>query len=112
MKYFRREDLILIFTLFFLSFTPWIFSSRQDLSEKIVRISIDGMIDREISLQIDSNFILETADGFNEVEIKNRVVSIKSANCPDKICMRRKISEVGESIACIPHGILIEVVNR
>ena len=44
------------------------------------------------------------------IEIKDGEVSVKEADCPDKICVNhKKISNVGESIICLPHKLVIEI---
>ena len=37
---------------------------------------------------------------------------MKDANCPDKICEgHQKISYKGETIVCLPHKVVIEIVT-
>ena len=35
---------------------------------------------------------------------------MKEANCPDKLCIHQgKISKNGETIVCLPHGLIVEI---
>ena len=45
--------------------------------------------------------------------IKNGKVSMIKADCPDKICVNHAaISKKGETIVCLPHKVVIEVVDQ
>ena len=59
-----------------------------------------------LSLNKDTVYKLE----HNTVVIKNGKVFVKSADCPDLICVKHKeISKSGESIVCLPNRVIIEV---
>lgn len=46
----------------------------------------------------------------NTVVIENGEAYIKSADCPNQICVKTgRISKAGEQIACIPNGVLVEI---
>ncbi len=106
-----RNDLILIGVLLIISLIPLI-PSPQSLVPNHAVIKIDGVIIRKLDLSIDETFTLETSGGKNIVEIKSGAVSVVEADCPDKICLRRgAIKNVGETIACVPHKLLIEIAG-
>ena len=51
-------------------------------------------------------------DKYNILVIKDGKASIKSASCPDQICVRQKgISKVGETITCLPNKTVIKIVG-
>ena len=51
-------------------------------------------------------------DKYNILVIKDCKASIKSASCPDQICVRqRSISKVGETITCLPNKTVIKIVG-
>ena len=51
-------------------------------------------------------------DKYNILVIKDGKASIKSASCPDQICVRqRSISKVGETITCLPNKTVIKIVG-
>ena len=83
-----------------------------DSGKNFALIKVDGTITRKIDLTAEETFTLEADGGKNVVEIKNGVVRVTEADCPDKICVRRgAIKKLGETIACVPHKILIEIVG-
>ena len=55
---------------------------------------------------------IEIGDG-NTCEIKDGKVSMISADCPDKLCVRsREISAVGESIVCLPNNVILKITGE
>lgn len=49
-------------------------------------------------------------EGVNVVEVKNKVVYVKSADCKNQICVNSKpISTVGSVIICAPHSFTVKV---
>ena len=105
-----RNDLILIAVLLIFSMTPLVIAF--DSEKKFVRIKIDGEIIRELDLTAEETFTIEADSGKNILEIKSGAVSVIAADCPDKICVKRgAIKNAGETIACVPHKILIEIAG-
>lgn len=111
-KYFKPMDiativvmLIMLVALLVLVFMP--------KGSKVV-IRVDGKIlyeyslmeDREILVQIDEN-------NYNVVVIENGEVYISKATCKNKVCVETgKISKVGETIACLPNKLIVEIVGN
>ena len=105
-----RNDLILIGVLLIFSLIPLVIAF--DSEKKFVRIKVDGLIIRKLDLSVDEIFTIETSGGKNIVKIKSGAVSVTAADCLDKICIRRgAIKNVGETIACVPHKLLIEIAG-
>ena len=79
----------------------------------MVRITVDGVVQGTYSLEKD-NEIAITGDGWtNNLVIKNGYADMTEADCPDKICVNHvKISQVGESIVCLPHKVVVEIVGE
>ena len=105
-----RNDLILIAVLLTFSLIPIAVSF--DSEKKFVLIKIDGVIIDELDLTEEKTFVIESEGGKNILEIKSGAVSVIEADCPDKICVRRgAIKNIGETIACVPHKLLIEIAG-
>lgn len=104
-------DIILIAILLLLSFLPITFI-RHNHAKK-ARISVDNKIYRVVDLDKNDSFRIETNYGENIVEVKDGAIFVKKANCHDKICVKTgNIKKTGEVIACLPHKILIEIVDE
>ena len=73
-----------------------------------VRVIIDGREDVYYSLDEDQQVTLN--DGTNTMQIKDGVVTMIQADCPDKLCMHQKpISKTDESIICLPNRVVLTV---
>ena len=85
----------------------------------VVTQSKDGFR-RVDELARDATFTVETngtgsgrdADGGeNVISISEGRVEVKSANCGNQVCVEHApISQAGEQIVCLPHGLVFEVV--
>ena len=79
------------------------------------RISRDGVLLEEINLdQVDAprSFVLEDESGSNTVTVEKGRICISAADCPDQICVKQGwISGGTAPIVCLPHKLMIEIVN-
>ena len=75
-------------------------------------VKIDGKETARYPLSVNTEVVIETGDnGKNTLVIENNKAFMKDANCPDKICEgHSKISYKGETIVCLPHKVVIEIV--
>ena len=103
-----RNDLILIGVLMIFSLTP--LAIAFDSGKNFALIKVDGVIIHELDLTEEKTFTIETGGGKNILEIKNGAIRVLEADCPDKICVKRgAIKNSNETIACVPHKLLIEI---
>ena len=103
-----RNDLILIFVLIIFSLIPLTMNS--DSAKKIAVIKIDSVIIRELDLTAEEIFTVNANGGKNVISVRNGAVSVIEGDCTDKICVQRgAIKNVSETIACVPHKLLIMI---
>lgn len=51
--------------------------------------------------------------GINTVRISGGTVEVASANCGNQVCVEHDpVSHAGEQIVCLPHGVVVEVVEH
>ncbi len=112
----KKLDIIIIVCMLILSITPnIIFAYRHNkhYDSTYATIKIDGKIDREINLSsdnVDNSFTINTQHGFNTISVKNGSISILDADCNDSVCIKQgEISNVGETVVCLPHKLIIEI---
>ncbi len=78
-----------------------------------VQIMVDGSLYEEVPLAQEQTITVENALGVNKVVISGGKVTVESADCPDKICVRQgSISKSGETIICLPHKLVVAVKGR
>lgn len=122
-KMIKPFDIILVILLMAISFVPIVvFSMTQekDVSEdaKIMAvISQDGEVIREITLTGHTENEQFTIKGkgkqYNIMEIENEKIRIQEDNSPDQIgVMMGWKGKPGETIICLPHKLLVEIVSE
>lgn len=75
-----------------------------------VTVTVDGELVKEMELNKDGEYCLQTDMGTNKIIVKDGFVSVEEADCPDKVCVKHKaISAEGETIICLPHRMVIEI---
>lgn len=56
---------------------------------------------------------LPEVTSYNLISVANGIVVVEAADCKDQICVRHKaISSKGESIICLPHRLVVEIVGN
>lgn len=79
-----------------------------------VRIVSDGEVLYTIDLAAaeDATLTIESSGHYNIVEIKDRQIRVKDADCPDKTCVRMGwLSSSSMPIVCLPHKLVIEFTD-
>lgn len=86
-------------------------ATREEGSYAVVTQS--GEETGRFSLKEDQEFRIELPSGeYNVLCIEAGKVYMKDADCPDQICVQhRAIANVGETIVCLPHKVVIQVVS-
>ena len=55
---------------------------------------------------------LEEGMSYNLISVTDGKVVVEAADCKDQICVRHKpVSSKGESIICLPHRLVVEIVS-
>jgi len=102
---------ILIVSLSMILFRTFTFKSYD---QKILKIYISNNFYQEIKFDKSTNKIFTvTSDlGWNKIEIKAGKVRILDSDCREKNCIDMGfIDNIGESIVCFPHRLLIKIAG-
>ena len=77
-----------------------------------VQVLVDGQVTKTFSLYEDTSYeITGTDGGVNLLRIQGGYAWLEDANCPDKLCVNMgRIGRNGQSIVCLPHKVVVEVV--
>ncbi|MGN1122931.1 MAG: NusG domain II-containing protein [Eubacterium sp.] len=83
-------------------------------SGEYVQIEVDGQVVESLPLDEDCEYDIKSDGGaVNTLVIKDGAAKMTQADCPDKICVNhRAISLSGESIICLPHKVVVSVVDE
>ena len=74
---------------------------------------MNGILTAEYRLDRDITVDIETEGGVNRLVIRGGEAYVEYADCPDGICSAHSpISRMGESIACLPHRVIITVSEK
>ncbi|MCR4718021.1 MAG: NusG domain II-containing protein [Firmicutes bacterium] len=106
----KKRDFIFIFAVLILAAAMFFIINPRSDNADTVRITVDGKLFCEKPLsencEIDIN-------GTNTAVIENGYVYMKSATCPDKLCIHQgKACDGSKKIICLPNKVVIEVVKN
>lgn len=106
----KKRDYIFLIAMLLLGGILWFVFRPADAGEQsVVRITVDGQVYGEYPLDEDREIpVYDT----NVCVIKNGTVCMKSADCPDQICVNTKpIHSRAASIICLPNKVSVEIVG-
>lgn len=109
----KKKDLILICSVLVLAAAFWLVPRAVGLfgnsKEQKLRITVSGEEYGTYSLEEDQ--VIKVGDT-NVCEIKDKKVSMISADCPDQLCVhQRTIQLQGETIVCLPNKVVLEIMG-
>lgn len=111
----KKRDIIVILLILFLSLFMAFFAKKLKSNEdgSYLRIELNGKEYGRYPLNKDKTFKIKIGeDEYNVVEIKNKEVRMKEANCRDLLCTHMpSIKKVGETIVCLPHRLILEIIS-
>ena len=110
---FGKKDIVFLVTISILSMLIYgmILSTTKSGGE--IKITIDGKAFGIYELNEDQTIPI-TIDGgvANTVVIQNGKASMQSATCPDGLCKKQgQISRQKQTIVCLPHKVVVEVIS-
>lgn len=116
MKSLKKLDIIIIVSLLILSFMPSIIFSKsisENYNSTYASIKVNGKFYDNIPLSSfkgEKTFTIKSTYGTNDVLVKDNTIKIIKANCKDELCIKQgEMSNVGESIICLPNELIIEI---
>lgn len=111
MKRKLRNDVILIAALLLIAAAVWgVFRLARRTGDS-VSVTVDGKLFGRYSLHEDAEITIPSADGhFNKLVISNGSARIESADCPDKLCVKRGfVKNAGQTVICLPHRVVVTI---
>ena len=78
-----------------------------------IQITLDGVIYGTYALSKDQTIEVKNGDFYNKVRIEDGKAYMEEANCPDGYCEEQgKISGHTQTIVCLPHKLVVEVLDN
>ena len=108
-----KADMLLLLGIFGISLVFWAGVHFLSSNGANAVISVDGRTVFTVPLSEDTEKVIETEKGTNTVRISGGEVSVISADCPDKLCVKHSAIHIsGDTIVCLPHKLVVEVVSE
>ena len=105
-----KNDIILAVVLLLISVAGLLLYKGLQTEGDFAVVLIDGKEIARFALDSDTEYLIQTESGTNTLIIKEGKAFVSLADCPDGICKSHApISKSGESIVCLPHGVVIKV---
>lgn len=106
-------DVVILILLVVAGITGYIAFKRSMKHGGNVNVRVDGKLVRTVSLDDDGEYRIDGSDsGYNILVVKNGSAYVKEADCPDRLCVKQgKVSGEGETVICLPHKVVIEIVK-
>ena len=67
----------------------------------------DGVLVRTLDLSVDGEYRVESAEGWNELSVRNGKLAVTAASCPDGDCVRCGERNCDPPIVCLPNRVSI-----
>lgn len=76
-----------------------------------IQVTVDGAVYGTYSLMENQVIEVKEGDFYNRIRIQDGKAYMEEANCPDGYCERQgKISGGAQTIVCLPHKLVVEVL--
>ena len=77
-----------------------------------IQVTVDGAVYGIYSLTENQVIEVKEGDFYNRIRIEDGKAYMEEANCPDGYCERQgKISGGAQTIVCLPHKLVVEVLE-
>ena len=107
----NKKDICLILVSLMIAGLIYLLTRNGEAGNQ-VRITLDGKEYGTYSLTENREIPVQSEYGCNIVQIKDGMVFMKDADCPDKYCIHQgKTNRKNKSIVCLPHKLMVEVVE-
>lgn len=106
----KKRDMLLLLALLLAGGLLWFFLRPQKVDpQSTVRITVDGSVYGEYPL---NSYAEVNINDTNICVIDHGTAYMKSANCPDQICVKMKaIKTSASSIVCLPNKVVVEIIT-
>lgn len=109
----KKQDWIIIGSVLILAAAILLGRSLTGSSGNMAVVTLNGTVIIEQTLSEDVVLPIQSEEGYNLLQIADGRAAIIEADCRDQICVKHTaVSKQGESIVCLPHQLVVEIVER
>ncbi len=106
----RIGDLVLILVLLLIGLLSFFLIRALAPRGEVLEVRVDGVTVATYSLSEEGEYPI--LGGKNVLVIEDGAAYMKSADCPDKLCVGMgKIRRAGESVTCLPNRVVLVIVE-
>lgn len=110
----KKRDIFIIIAIVALALiaSSIFYTNNKANSQLMVRVSQNGQILRTLPLDQAYTETLNSELGSNTLVIENNTAIIQNADCDNQVCVHSpSINTPGETIACLPHKLILEIIQ-
>jgi len=108
----KKTDLILVVIALIAAAAIWLFYSAGAEKGLTAVVTVDGEVKAELPMDKSGIVPIETEWGYNIVVVEEGEAFVVEADCRDQICVdHKKIDKTGETIVCLPHKMVVEIIG-
>lgn len=108
-----KTDIIIISSLILIGGVMLLIFFLTAKAPFFVRVNMNNEVYGTYDLYKDQTVDITDGESHNLLVIKDGKAYVDEADCPDKLCKNMgKISTTGQSIICLPHKVVIEIVGE
>lgn len=106
----KRWDILLVAIILVVAGICYIYYNQNAQTGTRAVITVDGDVVKELPLDTDTTYTVQTQAGYNIVTIQDGYADVTDADCRDSVCVESKhISKTGETIVCLPHKMVVSI---
>ncbi len=110
-----RNDIILVAAIAIIAAAGLLIFGLNKEAGSFASVNIDGEQWGVYPLSVDTEVTVTTGENgeyINVLTIRDGKAYVSEANCPDGICTETRAAQYeGETIVCLPHRVVIEIVS-
>ncbi len=103
----KKQDIFLLLGIILLAVLLAIVFFLFGKSGDTVIIEVNGEIVATLPLAVDTQYLIKSENGENLLVIEDGKARIKSATCPDKVCVYMGILSQTNVLTCSPNGVIV-----
>ena len=109
---FNKNDFKLLMGFVLVAVALFIVVKVTQTSGSYAKVLVNGQEYGTYSLDKDTEVLIESDLGKNNMIIKDGKCYLEDADCPDKLCvLQGAIDKDGQSIICLPHLVVITIYS-